>query len=730
MKEKIINTLKEKSGRAITNEEFINELKLNTNEEINEFLEELNKLCASGEIYYTKKNKYILFEDSHMLKGTIMVTSNGNGFVKVDGYDKDIFIDQKDLNGAIDKDLVALELKPRNSKEGTVIKILNRDIEDIVGEFYVTNGKNFVKKLGEKERRNDILIPDDYTNGAVPGHYVVVKPFKNKKAYIGEVIRITGHKNNAGDDTLAYIYKHKFHHGFSKEIEEELKYIPSYLTEETIEKELDKGRVDLRHEEIFTIDGDDTKDIDDAISYKRLPNGNHALTVSIADVSYYVKEGSEIDKEAYTRATSIYFPGGAEPMLPPKLSNGICSLNPETDRLAFTCQMEINDKGEIIDYDIFESIIRSKIQMTYKKVNDILDNNIIAPGYEKFANTLIDMNNLSTILRNKMIARGYIEFETDECKIIVDENSIPIEIQRRSQGTGEKLIEVFMIAANETVAHNNYYRDLPSIYRIHDIPKEEKFNKFIKFLSSRGIIITGIKRKNKDITPQDFQKIINIINENKSSAVLNKMAIRTQRKAEYSDYNIGHFGLGSKCYSHFTSPIRRYPDLTLHRLTKEYLYNLSNQVVDKWETNLPVIAAHCSEREKASEEFERDVDKMHKAEYMEKHIGEEYRGLISGVHDFGIFIELDNTVEGLAKIENLPHDSYEYNEDSLTIRGKRAGNIYTFGDEVTVKVIGASKEAQTVDFMVMSKENKNKQNKPKTKKRIKGYNEKKEKEYS
>ena len=730
MKEKILALLKDSGGRALTTDEFIDKLKLNTKDDIKTFVEELNKLCEDGEVYYTKKNKYILFEDSHMLKGTIMITASGNGFVKVEGYDKDIFIDKRDLNGAIEKDLVALELNRSNLKEGKIIKILNRDIEDIVGEFYILNGKNYVKKLGEKESKNDIMIPDDYTNGAVPGHYVLVKPFKDQKSYIGEVVRITGHKNNAGDDTLAYIYKHKFHHGFSKGIEEELKHIPSYLTEEIIAKELAKGRVDLRDEEIFTIDGDDTKDIDDAVSYKKLANGNHCLTVSIADVSYYVKEGSEIDKEAYARATSIYFPGGAEPMLPPKLSNGICSLNPETDRLAFTCKMEINDKGEIVDYDIFESIIRSRIQMTYKKVNDILDNNIVAPGYEKYVNTLVNMNNLAEILRNKMISRGYIEFETDECKIIVDDNCVPIEIQRRTQGTGEKIIEVYMIAANETVAYNNYCRDLPSIYRVHDIPKEEKFTKFIKFLSSRGIIITGIKRKNKDITPQDFQKIVSIINENKSSAVLNKMAIRTQRKAEYSDYNIGHFGLGSKCYSHFTSPIRRYPDLTLHRLTKDYLYNISKEVVEKWETNLPSIAVHCSEREKAAEEFERDVDKMRKAEYMEKHIGEEYQGLISGVHEFGIFIELDNTVEGLAKIENLPKDSYEYNEESLTLRGKKQENTFTFGNVVTVKVIGASKEAQTVDFMIINKNNKDKLEKPKIKKRIKGYEEKEEKKYN
>lgn len=705
MKEKIIATLKNNDGRALTAEELFSQYDLNSSEDINEYYKNLNQLCEEGIIYLTKKNKYILMEDSHLLKGTIMVTSNGNGFVTIEGYNKDIFIDKNDLNGAINKDVVAIELDKRNPKEGKIIKILNRDMEDIVGEFYTINGKNLVKRLGEKENPNDIIIPDDYTNGAVTGHYVVVKPLKNKKSYVGEVVRITGHKNNPKDDILAYIYKYKFHHGFSKEVEDELKYIPSYLTEEKIQEEINNGRIDLRNREIFTIDGDDTKDIDDAISCKLLPNGNYELTVSIADVSCYVREGSAIDKEAYERGTSIYFPGGAEPMIHPKLSNGICSLNPNVDRLAYSCRMEINDNGEVVDYDIFESIIKSRIQMTYNKVNDILDKNIVSEEYKPYVDILKNMNALSDILKRKMTSRGYIEFETDESKITVDENWVPVYIGRRTQGTGEKLIEVFMIAANETVASDNFYRDLPSIYRVHDIPKEEKFLKFMNFLATRGIVVTGIKKKNHEISPQDFQKIIEIVNQNSSSTILNKMAIRTQRKAEYSDLNIGHFGLGSSCYSHFTSPIRRYPDLVLHRVTKDNRNNCNSRTIEKWESVLPQIAAHCSEREKASEEFERDVDKMKKAEYMEQHIGELYKGLISGVHEFGIFVELDNTVEGLVKTQNLPRDTYDYNETSLTIKGKKKENNYTFGDRVTVKVIGASKEAATVDFLVPNKDN-------------------------
>lgn len=725
MNEKIVSVFENNDGRALTIEELNDKLKLKGKEEVKEFTETLNKMCADGTVYYTKKNKYVLFKDSHLLKGVMSLTSTGNGFAKVDGYSQDLFIDKKYTGGAISKDLVALELDKRNPNHARVIKILNRNIEDIVGEFYTLNGKNYVKRLGQKESPSDILIPDDYTNGAVTGHYVIARPIEGKRGYVGEIIRITGHKNNPGDDILAYVYKYKFHNGFSKEVEEELKKIPSYVTQEVFDKEIERGRVDLTDEEIFTIDGDDTKDIDDAVGCKILPDNNYQLTIPIADVSYYVKEDSAIDKEACARGTSVYFPGGSVPMLSPKLSNGICSLNPNTIRLTLSARMEIDDKGQIVDYRIFESIIKSRIQMTYNKVNDILDKNIIDPDYAPYVKSLRLMKTLADKLEAKMIARGYIEFETDECKIIVDENCVPVSIQRRSQGTGEKIIEVFMIAANETVASDIFYKGLPGIYRVHDVPKEEKFDKFIKFLASRGVVITGIKKRNHEIRSEDFQKIVSIINKHEASAILNKMAIRTQRKAEYTDYNIGHFGLGSECYAHFTSPIRRYPDLILHRLVKDYANNLNTETIAKWETRLPALAQHCSEREKASEDFERDVDKMKKSEYMEKHIGEEYNGLISGVHDFGLFVELDNTIEGLAKINNLPKDSYDYNEDTLTLRGKKPSNRFSFGDRVDVKVIGASKDTSTVDFMVLSKDKDTKSKdhhnkiKNKTKKKIK-----------
>ena len=717
MKEKILALLKDSGGRALTTDEFIDKLKLNTKDDIKTFVEELNKLCEDGEVYYTKKNKYILFEDSHMLKGTIMITASGNGFVKVEGYDKDIFIDKRDLNGAIEKDLVALELNRSNPKEGKIIKILNRDIEDIVGEFYILNGKNYVKKLGEKESKNDIMIPDDYTNGAVPGHYVLVKPFKDQKSYIGEVVRITGHKNNAGDDTLAYIYKHKFHHGFSKGIEEELKHIPSYLTEEIIAKELAKGRVDLRDEEIFTIDGDDTKDIDDAVSYKKLANGNHCLTVSIADVSYYVKEGSEIDKEAYARATSIYFPGGAEPMLPPKLSNGICSLNQKEDRFAITVLMEINKKGEVVSSDIQKSVIKVTRRMSYKEVQTILDEiegaedkGIFKPKAkqkllkecEPYFEHFKRMAELANILKQRRTKAGSLNLDIPESKITLDEQGVAINVDKYEMYFANEIIEQFMLTANETVAEKFYWLEAPFIYRVHEVPDEEKIAELNKFLWNLGYKIKG----NKDnIHPKAFAEVLEKVKGKPEERVVSNLILRTLKVARYEAENKGHFGIASKYYCHFTSPIRRYPDLFIHRIISKYLeenYQLKENEIEKYSSQAVKYAERSSEREKIAQKVERDADAIKKAEYMQSKIGEEYEGIISSITSFGMFVELPNTVEGLIRFDDLGNEYFIYDEEKKTLQGEKSKKIYKIGDSIKVRVIFADKLTRKVDFEKIS----------------------------
>ena len=365
-----------------------------------------------------------------------------------------------------------------------------------------------------------------------------------------------------------------------------------------------------------------------------------------------------------------------------------------------SCIMKINDKGIVTSYDIGKSVIRSRIQMTYNKVNDILDNNIVDDNYKDYVDDLVLMKELSDILRNKMIRRGYIEFESPEPKIIVDDNCHPLEIKLRVQGTGENMIENFMVVANETVGSHIFNQELPGIYRVHDKPDEKKLNMFFQYLAVRGYVVNGVK---KDITGRDLQNILNQLGDKPDTKILNDLAIRSQAKAVYSNVNIGHFGLGSRCYSHFTSPIRRYPDLILHRLVKDYSDNYSNEVIEYWNSHLEEMADHCSIKEQDSVKCERDVDAMKMAEYMEDHIGEEFEGVISGVHEFGILVELPNTIEGLVKIENMPSGGYHYVEDIMALVSKSNKKKYMFGDSVIVKVIGASKETSMIDFELVER---------------------------
>ena len=523
---------------------------------------------------------------------------------------------------------------------------------------------------------------------------MLIKPINGNK-YLGEVLTVIGHKNDVGVDILSFVYENNFHPDFPENVIEQLKEVPDTVSENEM-----KNRLDLRDVTIFTIDGDDTKDIDDAISIKKIDNNTYELGVHIADVSNYVTPDSPLDKEAYERGTSVYLVDRVIPMLPHQLSNGICSLNPNVDRLAMSCIMTINNHGEVTHYDIKPSVIRSRIQMTYNKVNDILDNNVIADGYEDFVDDLNLMKELSDILRKKMIRRGYIEFSSSEAKILVDENCHPTEIKLREEGTGENMIENFMVVANETVSSFIFYQNLPGIYRVHDKPDEKRLQKFFDFLTIRGYVVKG---KRQNVTGKDLQHILNQLTDKPDFKILNDMAIRCQAKAVYSSENIGHFGLGSKCYSHFTSPIRRYPDLILHRLVKDYSNNYSNETISKWETNLPEMANHCSIKEQDAVKCERDVDDMKMAEYMEDHIGEEFEGIISNVQEFGMFVELPNSIEGLVKIEDMPGGGYSYIEEKLSLINKNNKNRYTFGDRVKVKCISASKENSMIDFALVEK---------------------------
>lgn len=694
MKEIILDKLRDNTSLTIM--ELNDLLGLTTIDEYKSLQNTLDEMVSDGILYYSdKKKKYLLLENSHLVKGTLSLNEKGFGFIIINKDTKDVYVNEKNINGAQDGDLVLFEYlnKDKERPEGRIIKTIKRNYEPLVGEVILVDGEYFVKP---DRKGANIYIPRDNLNGAVEGHKVVVTPLKEGNR-VGKITKIIGHKNDVGVDILSFVYEYNFSPSFPDEVVEELDDIPSYLTEEEINKELSSGRRDLRSEEIFTIDGSDTKDIDDAISLSKLDDGKYKLGVHIADVSYYVKEGTKLDDEAYFRGTSVYLVDRVLPMLPHKLSNGICSLNENEDRFAFSCEMIIDDKGDIGHYEIFKSIIRSRKKMTYEEVNKILEENTTSEDYKPFEKTLLLMNELSKILRKKMIRRGYIEFESTEAKIKVDENCHPTHIESRVQRSGEELIENFMIAANETVASSIYYKNLPGIYRVHDKPDEKRLGEFMKFLSLHGYVVNG---KSKIDNPKDLQHILSQLEEVPEVRVLHDMAIRSQAKAVYSDINIGHFGLGSKCYSHFTSPIRRYPDLILHRLLKDYNYNYSDRIISERKEELPIECEHCSIREQEAQNCERDVDKMKKAEYMMDHIGEVYDGIISGVVEFGFFVELENTIEGLVKAESIKGDYYVFDNDLMALIGKKSKKKYSFGDKVKVKVIRADKDRSEIDFEI------------------------------
>lgn len=704
MEEKILSLLSS-SDKAYDVHEINDYLGFTSVDELKELLKCLNNLEDNLKIYRTKKDKYILFNNSNLRIGKMMANKKGYGFVDIEGPE-DVFVAPTNMNNAIHGDTVVVEIisKKGLQLEGRIVKIVERKVKQVVGEVYIKNHAFYVK-LDDDKVKLDIKLDKDKTRGVVEGHKVLVK-LTNKlegNLYRGEVIKILGHKNDPGVDILSIVAKYNIPDTFSEKVIKELDYIP-----EEVKPDEMQGRVDLRDEVIFTIDGDDTKDIDDAISIEKLSNGNYKLGVHIADVSYYVKEGSALDDEAYLRGTSVYLADRVIPMLPHKLSNGICSLNPGVDRLALSCVMEINVQGETVDYSIFESVIRSRIQMTYKKVNLILEENITPEDYEPYASKLLLMKELAGILRKMKEKRGYIDFEIDEPKIIVDETGKAIDVVKRERGTGEKLIEDFMIAANETVATHIYYMELPFLYRVHGIPSEEKIANFLKFVSVLGY---NVKLSSKEIYPTTLQDLLSQLKDKKEYQILSSMLLRCMQKAVYDKTNIGHFGLGSKCYTHFTSPIRRYPDTTVHRLLRKYLFKnqIDKDTINYIDDKLVYIGEHASDTERIAADCEREVDDMKMAEYMMDHIGEEYEGMITTVTNFGMFVELPNLVEGLVRIDDLTDDTYIFDEETFTLRGVNHKRGYRLGDKVRIIVKAANKEAKTIDFLIAEEQHGNKQ---------------------
>ena len=643
----------------------------------------------------------MLLEKSHLRKGIMRANKKGFGFVEIENMEDDVYISQDNMNGAIHDDVVLVEITSKmniDKMEGRILKIIERRVQRFIGLIsFDKKGIGHVD-LDDSKIKLDIEVPKEKSLNAVDGHKVVVelgKKISNGK-YEGEVVEIIGHVNDPGVDILSIIYKYDINVDFPDDVKREVADFPMDVSERE-----HKGRRDLRNEEIFTIDGDDTKDIDDAISIKKLPNGNYELGVHIADVSYYVREGSPLDNEAMERGTSVYLVDRVIPMLPHELSNGICSLNPDVDRLAMSCVMEFDGEGRQVNYEIFPSVIRSRIQMTYKKVNSILEKNILPDGYEPYEKSLRLMGELSKILRKAKVKRGYIDFGVDEAKILVDEKCVPTDIVLRDRGVGENMIEDFMIAANECVATHIYFMNLPFIYRVHEYPKEEKIRSFLGFVSSLGYTITG---NVKDVKPTTIQMILEQLREKPEFKILSSLMLRSMQKAVYKPENLGHYGLASTCYTHFTSPIRRYPDLTVHRLLRTYLFEgkMDMGTLRKWEEKLVYISEQSSSRERASIDCEREVEDMKMAEYMEQHIGEHFVGMVSSVTSFGMFVELDNLIEGLVPLRDM-NDFFHYDEEHMTLTGEKTHVKYRIGDKVEIKVVKASKEERTIDFEVIKK---------------------------
>jgi len=698
MQEKLLQYLKE-NNKAVSFMEIQKALQIEKKQDLTKLANILNELTNDFILYQTKKNKYLLLEKSHLKKGRLIVNKKGFGFVSIEQGD-DIFISENNMNGAIHGDIVVVEpiSKGAINEEGRVLEIVKRQLKRIVGDFYFRKNKGYVD-IDDEKIKLKITIPSNKQKGAVAGSKVLVEIKEKIKNnfYNGDIIKVLGHRNDPGVDILAIVYKYGLEDEFSHQTIREIEKVPEKIFADEI-----KNRRDLRDEMIFTIDGDDTKDIDDALSFRKLKNNNYLLGVHIADVSYYVKENSAIDKDGFARATSLYLADRVIPMLPHKLSNGICSLNPNVERLAITCEMEIDEIGKVVNYEIFSSVIKSQKQMTYQNVNAILEDKKVPKGYEGYVDKLKEMHVLAQKLRKMKEKRGFIDFDIKEPKILVDEIGKAVDIKLRDRGSGEMLIEDFMIAANETVAKAIYQMKLPFIYRVHGMPNDEQVEKFINFVRVLRYNI-NISAQRKNFSPKDMQMLLEQLKDKQEYGIFAKLLLRSMEKAIYDKTNIGHFGLASKCYTHFTSPIRRYPDLTVHRLLRKYLFHkqTNKAEIERWHKSLAIICDQSSQKEQDALECEREVNDMKMAEYMTDHIGEHYQGLIVSVMSFGMFIELDNGIEGLVKVSNLTDDFYEIDESNFLFKGRRNKKTYRLGDRVKVAVKAASKEAKTIDLEIV-----------------------------
>lgn len=709
--EKLLDYMKEEAYKPLTVSELEEAMEIEDSSQFKDFVKTLVYMEEKGLVVRTRSNRYGLPEKMSLVRGRVSAHAKGYAFVVPEepGYD-DIFIPPGETNNALNGDIVLAKVTKESSgarREGTIVRILERGVKQVVGTY--TESANFGFVIPDDKKFNgDIFIPKHASKGAVEGHKVVVNITvypEGRMSAEGEVVQILGHRNDPGVDILSIIYKHGLPIEFPEEVMEQAQKVPDKISEAEI-----KGRRDLRNEVYVTIDGADAKDLDDAVSVTRLDNGNFKLGVSIADVSYYVTENSPIDKEAYERGTSVYLVDRVIPMIPHRLSNGICSLNPKVDRLTLTCEMEINERGVVVSHEIFESVIKTTERMTYSDVNKILvdQDEELREKYYDLVPMFEDMEELAAILRKKRMKRGAIDFDFKEAKVIVDDDGHPTDVVIRERSVAERLIEEFMLAANETVAEHFHWLELPFIYRIHEDPKEDKLQRFFEFITNFGLIVRG---KANTVHPRALQEIIEEVQGKPEEMVVNTVMLRSMQQAKYYPENLGHFGLATDYYTHFTSPIRRYPDLIVHRLIRTYIIKgeMDPQTQAKWSALLPEIAQHTSKMERRAVDAERETDELKKTEYMEDKIGEEFDGIISSVTNFGIFVELPNTIEGLVHVSYLTDDYYHYDERQYAMIGERTGNVFRIGDEITVRVISVDKEERSIDFEIVGMKERRKQ---------------------
>ena len=636
--------------------------------------------------------------------GTYRKNQKGFGFVKLEGQEEEIYISKENSYNALNGDTVAIKIiseKEADKKaEGKIVKIVRHEKDTVVGTFQKNRNFGFVVP-DDKNFGTDIFISKSHWGKARNNHKVLVKiikyPEKGKNAE-GEIIEILGGVNEAGVDMLSLIKQYELPYKFPEEVVSEAKAFGNKINEKNLE-----GRRDLRQDIIFTIDGEDAKDLDDAIHVEKLTNGNYRLDVHIADVSNYVREKTELDKEAYLRGTSIYMLGRVIPMLPRELSNGICSLNAGEDRFTLSCSMEITPKAKVVSSDIYKAVIRVTERMSYTDVQKILDRSDekILKRYEKYISHFDLMAELANILKDKRRENGYLNLDIPESKIILDENGVAIDVKKYETYFANEIIEQFMLIANETVAERFYWLQAPFIYRNHEAPDLDKVKDLNKTLYNFGYKIKISKEE--IIYPNEFAKILEDVKGKEEEKVVSNIILRTLRVAKYEAENKGHFGIASKYYCHFTSPIRRYPDLFIHRIISKYLetnYMVNDFWVKKYEKRAEKRAENCSERERVATKVEREAEDIKKAEFMESKIGEEYEGIVSSVTNFGIFVELDNTVEGLIRYEKLGDEYFIYNEETRQAIGENSGKVYKIGDKVKIRVANASKLMRQIDFEI------------------------------